>query len=277
MLLKLLDSFSPVKSVADRLGLSQSEEAGQIIRSFIEQGLPLREEMLKRALFIFEQLKSRDPRSARLIALLFDKGIFINAKLFEKFQQVLWETPNSYPESLENRRKKGRDSQHEGERQNEKRRKQQEKERLSKVVRRQIHGKSNEGSLLHLFNHMEAPHDNWIVVPLRFDSKAIPNAPVNGILRLHTGPEGRADMCTCTIYGTREWHFRLNLREGRKKVRLSVEPLPNRKESREIVFKLREKLRNLSFEIDDTISEVIEFSLYDSENRSDIKNIDTLV
>lgn len=277
MLLKLLDSFNPVKSIADRLGLPQSEEAGQIIRSFVEQGLPLREEMLRRALFLFEQLQSREYRSARLIALLFDKGIFVNAKLFEKFQQVLWETPNPYPESLQDRRKKERDPQHEGERQNEKRRKQQEKERLSKVVRRQIHGKSNEGNLLHLFNHMAAPHGNWIVVPLRFDSPAIPNAPANGVLRLHTGPEGMADMCTCSIYGRREWHFRMNLREGKKKVSLSVEPLPNRKERGEIVIKLREKLRNLSFEIDDTISEVVEFSLYDSENGSDIKNIDTLV
>ena len=277
MLLKLLDSGSPVKSLADRLGLPRSEASGQIIRSFVEQGLPLREEMLRGALLLYEQVKNRDPRSARLIALLFDKGIFVNAKQFEKFQQLLWETPNSHPESLEERRKKGRDSQHDEERQNEKRRRQQEKDRLSKVIRRQIHRKGNEGSLLQLFNHMEAAHDNWIVVPLEFHSQSVPDAPGKGVLRLHTGPDGMADMCTCTIFGTREWHFRLKLREGKKLVRLSVEPLPNKRESREIVFKLREKLSNLSFEIDDTISEVVKFSHYDSENKPDIKNIDTFV
>ncbi len=277
MLLKLMDPASPLKSIAERLGLPQGEAAAQIIESFVEQGLPLREEMLRRALLLFEQLKSRDPRSARLIALLLDKGIFISAKQFEKFQQLLWEIPNPSPESLEDRKKRGRDTHHERDRQNEDRRKQQEKEGLSRSIRRQVHRRENDGNLLQLFNHMEAAHDNWIVVPLEFDSLAVPHAPRRGVLRLHTGPGGTADMCACTIYGTKEWHFRLHLREGKKKLRLSIDPLPGKKESREIVFKLREKLRNLSFEIDDTISEVVKFSHYDSENKPDIKNIDTIV
>ena len=275
MFLKMEDSRSPIQHLLYKLDLPKGSSSELLIRSFIEQGMPLKEETLRKALQLMEQLDNRDRRTARLIAMLYDKGMFLTRQQFEKLQQFIFEKQIPLPPSTE-RRKKDHDSDRKESKEREDQRK-KERDKLLKSIKNQINRSSRGDNLLQLFNHLKAPHDNWIVVPLSFDYPAMEDAPRRGVLRIHITTQNMPDMCTFTVFGRREWHFKIKLQPGKERISLAVDPYPSWIPEKEIVNKMREKLSNLSFEIDDTISEMVKFSLFGDSNRQDIKNVDTTI
>ena len=276
LFLKMQDLRSPIQQLMNRLALPDGKVTELIIRSFIEQEMPLKEETLRRAVKLMEQLATKDHRAARLISILYDKGLFITRQQYEKFQQLLLEKQIPHPDTTE-RRKRDNESGRKDTKEKDRQRKRDEQEKLRKDLRTQICRSGDGAKLLQMFNHLKAPHDNWIVIPLSFDYPNRWNAPTRGVLRIHTLGDGTPDMCTFTVFGEREWHFRINLQAGKERISLAIDPSPKGIPEREIVYKMRKKLSNLSFEIDDTISEMVKFSRFGSENRPDIKNIDTVV
>jgi len=276
LFLRILDSRTPVESAIQKFSLPRNDISKMIIEGFIRQGLPLKEEMLRKAVLLLQDIRPPDQQSARLIALLFDKGLFLTRQQFEKFHHLLYDFPVNPQRQAEARRRKQQDSGHEGQKERENRRK-KDKNKVRKLLLQNIQTRGREDNLLQLFNHLEAPHNNWIIVPLSFQTEISENAPDRGVLRLHTVQQGRVDKFTITFSGKRDWHFSGDMSPGKRLIRWNVDPLPDRKGKMEIVSKLREKLSNLSFEIDDTISEVLKFSVYGDEDAPDIKKIDTVI
>lgn len=278
--LRLQASKNVVSQILTAASLPDSKEARMVIDAFFHQGLPLREEMLRKVLRAFLSLPKQSAEAARLMALLFDKGIVLDPQQFERLQQLM-EGPYQYRPAGEaresgKREQGGRRGKHEQE-EREREKKNKTGAISKKSLRRQILRSSNNGNLLQLFNHLEAPHNNWIVIPLLFNEDDPEKPTMEGRLRLHGSPDGVLDRCSLSFFGQHSFHFSMLLSDGRRKIELYMDPLPPKSQRSGIISSLDKKLHNLRFEIDDTIKETRSFSSIQSESLPLVKKIDTIV
>jgi len=276
LFLKVVDNASPLLSLLKSSSLPGTDSAEKIIKSFILQGLPLKKEMLQKAFTLFEEMPRQDEKTARLIALLYDKGLFVTKEQLDRIQHRFLEQPViSTGDAEEHRRKE--DGKGQGRHSGDKKRSSEDQKKLTSIIADQIERKGEDDNFFQLFNHLAAHHNNWIVIPLRFRENDGSDVPAEGLLRLRITKSGRPDMFSISISGNRRWNFRGNLTEGNRRISCSIDPLPDKKLKKVITSKLNEKLRNLSYEFDDTISEMVEFSHYDEDKTVDIRSIDTTV
>ncbi len=272
VVLKVQEQTAVIDSVMDRFSLPHNDQVKLILQAFIQQGLPLREEILQRAILFFTSLKETNKTSARFLALLYDKGIFPDRALFERLQYMLRE-PAAFHQGEE--RQRGNHPGHQEK--NGKKEKENKEKKLEKIKKQIAVQMKNEGpgeNLLQLFNHMKAGGDNWLVFPISFSGE---NVLREGVVRIHTDPAGRTDNFSVSFYGKGEFHFRGSLSSGKRRIAFFMDHPSKSANPSTLISELKKKLHNLSFEIDDTIKGAEIFSPFEGENLTTLKKIDTIV
>ncbi len=297
LLLKIDQEFHALNTILQNSSLGDTPENRALIQAFIAQGLPIREAELTAARKLFLQLESQDTQTARLVALLQDKGLLLTAEQFRRLQSYVWgeEQPGGQEGRQQSRQggqeqhqgqddgqSKGREhsGQHFGQQNGDQQRSGQEtrKNRLSKSVtedvKEQLRLKSTDGRLLHLFNHRQAAHDNWIIIPINFQGED------TGVLRLQVSRLGQTGRFTLTFHinsskSPATWHFAGSCNRDESKVEVYRGRGASGRPAREILSKLEQKLNNLRFEIDDTIKEGIEFDPFGPGSGRAFKRVDT--
>lgn len=299
LLLKIDQHSHALNTILQNSSLGDTPQNRALIQAFIAQGLPIREEGLQSALKLFSQLEVQDARSARLIAILQDKGLLLTADQFRRLQGQVFgdESPYERPQHQNQRgcdhgrqqnsgqqnsgqqnsgQQTGEHSGRQGGQQHS--RPQDRENRLLKSVtgevKEQVQRKDNGGSLLHLFNHKQAEHNNWIIIPISFRSED------TGILRLQLSQQGKPENFTITFnINTAEspatWHFSGRYLPKGSKLQVYRGRHAAGQPNREILLKLQQKLNNLRFEIDDTIREAYEFDPFGPEEGAEFKRVDT--
>lgn len=276
LLLKIDPQSHALNTILQNSALTDTPQNRALVQAFIAQGLPIREESLRSALKLFAQLEVQDGRTARLIAILHDKGLLLTADQFRRLQGQVFgeESPHERPQNH------GQPGDEQGRRHpgQQHSRQQDRNTRLLKSVtgevREQVQRKSSGGSLLHLFNHRQAEHNNWIIIPLKFQYED------TGVLRLQLSRMGKPDNFTITFNLKSAdlpatWHFSGRCRPNGSKLRVYRGRHAAGKPDREILSKLQQKLNNLRFEIDDTIREACEFDPFGPEEGTAFKRVDT--
>lgn len=282
LLLKIDPQSHALNTILQNSALTDTPQNRTVVQAFIAQGLPIREESLRSALKLFAQLEVQDSRTARLIAILQDKGLLLTADQFRRLQGQVFgeESPHERPQNQGQGQHQGQTGDEQGRRQpgQQHSRQQDRKTKLLKSVtgevKEQVQRKSNGGSLLHLFNHRQAEHNNWIIIPLNFRSED------TGVLRLQLSQLGKPDNFTITFNlksaeSPATWHFAGRCRPNGSKIQVYRGRHAAGKPDREILSKLQQKLNNLRFEIDDTIREAYEFDPFGPEEGTAFKRVDT--
>ncbi len=281
LLLKIDHQSHAIKTLLQHSSLADTPQNRALLQAFMAQGLPIREAELKSARTLFSQLETQNTQTARLVALLVDKGLLLSAEQFRRLQSWVWgqeysEQRGGQPEQQHSEQHSG---QHSGQQGQQQRSHQETREsRLSKIVtedvKEQLQSTSADASLLHLFNHRQARHDNWIIIPINFQSDD------TGVLRLQLSSMGKPGRFTLTFHinsseSPAEWHFAGFCWAEQGKIDVYRGRHTSGRPDREILSKLQQKLNNLRFEIDDTIREASEFDPFGPGEGTAFKRVDT--
>mgnify|MGYP006286024187 CR=1 FL=1 len=302
LLLKIDQQFHALNTILENSSLKDTPENRALIQAFMAQGLPIREADLQAAHKLFSQLETQNAQAARLVAVLQDKGLLLTAEQFRRMQSYIWGEEQyggqeGRQESRQQSHQEGREQhegreqrqegqgrrqhpgQHSGQEADQKRQRQPARKiELSKSVtedvKEQLGHRTTDGTLLHLFNHRHANHDNWIIIPIKFQGED------RGVLRLQVSRMGRAGRFTLTFHlktsnSTATWHFAGSCGQDGSKVEVYRGSGASGRPASEILSKLQQKLNNLRFEIDDTIKEGIEFEPFGPGGGSAFKRVDT--
>jgi hypothetical protein len=267
--LRLLETEKLARHALSNLSLPLTEEHKNVVAAMIKTGLPLKEELIARLVQQYRSLPGQDAFSARVLALLADKELLFSLEDIEKLIRSL--TGAVEREGREGhrdpRRQRGR-----GESGGRRREDKDRSRPSASDIRATVERSGGEEGVLAMFNHMRGRHDNWIVVPF------VPEAGgETAVLRFRIDASDTISRFSFSIIGEESWHF-----EGKpagKTPRLVVycsDPNVRAKSSR-VVERLRKKLHNLSYEIDDTIRETTEFEPFVSETSTDVRGVDTRV
>ncbi len=289
LLLKIDQQSHAINTVLHTSSLPDTENSRMIIQAFIAQGLPLREEHLKSALKLFSQLETKNQSVARLIAVIHDKGLLLTSEQLRRIQSYVWgEDPEQQHQSNDQEgNSHNRQSGHkEGSEQRRRREKhsEQHKNKIKNRIQEYAAHKGTESSLLQLFNHKQASHQNWIIIPLSFKGYRENDVPDTGVLRLQVTKNGVPAQFTLTLkyVDEAEWHFTGKIGSTSSKIRVyssnhnkTIRPDAIDRMNQKILSKLQKKLNNLPFEIDDTIREASEFNPFGTEAGSLLKRVDT--
>lgn len=281
LLLKIDHQWHAFKTLLQHSALADTPQNRVLLQAFMAQGLPIRESELNAAHKLFSQLETRNAQTARLVALLQDKGLILSAEQFRRLQSWVW--GEEYTDQRGGNSGQQHSEQHSGQhagQQGQQQRSNQEsrKNRLSKNVtedvKEQLQSTCTEGSLLHLFNHRQARHDNWIIIPINFQSED------TGVLRLQISPLGKPGRFTLTFHinssdSPADWHFAGGCGTIEPKIEVYRGRNASGRPDREILSKLQQKLNNLRFEIDDTIREASEFDPFGPGKETAFKRVDT--
>ncbi|MFO7730809.1 MAG: hypothetical protein R6V86_08595 [Spirochaetia bacterium] len=302
LLLRIDRQAHALNNILQTSNLPDTQTSRMLIHAFIAQGLPLREERLRAALKLFSQLEVKDSATSRLLAIAYDKGLFLTPEQMKRLQLLVFggeygrregssaqpEQQDSGPGHSPNEQSSGREQSQE--RQGQQRQDQADQHKrgynpklIEKDLHTQITSRGSEASLLHLFNHIQANHKNWIIIPLSFKPMPAAEAPAeedSGVLRLELDPDGRPQQFTLTFKLYREpepsiWHFAGKITKPESKIHIYRGNREQGRPNAEILSRLHKKLNNLSFEIDDTIREASEFDPFGMEDISLLKRVDT--
>jgi len=311
LLLKIDRQAHALNTILQTSNLPDTQTSRMLIQAFIAQGLPLREERLRAALKLFSQLEVKDSATSRLLAIAYDKGLFLTPEQMKRLQLLVLggeygrregapaqheqqdtgqgqgqdqgqNSDREQPQGRQGRQKQGNNPE-EGARQSSVRRPKQLQKLIEQELRRQITRRGSGASLLHLFNHIQANHKNWIIIPLSFKPTQAVEAPPeedSGVLRLQLDSEGRPQQFTLTFMLHMEperstWHFAGQITDSQSKIHIYRGNREQGRPNDEILSRLGKKLNNLSFEIDDTIREASEFNPFGTEDISLLKRVDT--
>jgi hypothetical protein len=276
--LKVQEPFTAAQSVIDRYSFPDTTETRLIIQSFMEQGIALKEEIITRAVQFFRSFRPLNRKNGRLLALLYDKGIYPGKEEFSRFLEVLGEPGENndrdsrQPRYREGNRNQGNDA--DGYKEKSSSRQGNTQKELVKSIKDQMERRDNGRSLLQLFNHLKARENNWTVFPLYFDpERGIEKA----VARLHIDRLGRTDSFSLSFYGKQEYHFRGTLKGKERRIELYMDGDGGASGPGGNIEELRKKLHNLSFEIDDTIKGTERFSAFGGEDLHDLREIDTIL
>ena len=304
LLLKIDRQAHALNTILQNSNLPDTQTSRMLIQAFMAQGLPLREEHLRAALKLFSQLEVKDSATSRLLAIAYDKGIFLTPEQMKRMQLLVlggeYGRREGTPSQQEQQDSGRGQTQDQGQGQNSDREQPQGRQGrqrqdqthqhkrdynlklIEQDLQKQIARRGSGDSLLHVFNHIQANHKNWIIIPLSFTPMPVAEESQtdSGILRLQLDTEGRAQQFTLTFMLSSEtepseWHFAGEITIPQSKIRIYR---GNRKQGRpndEILSRLHKKLNNLSFEIDDTIREASEFNPFGTEDISLLKRVDT--
>ncbi|MDZ7793466.1 MAG: hypothetical protein U5P10_07145 [Spirochaetia bacterium] len=140
----------------------------------------------------------KDSATSRLLAIAYDKGLFLTPEQMKRLQLLVFGgeygrregTPaqqeqqdaghgHEQPQGRQGRHRQGQSSdQRQGnnsenrtaqsQNQSSVRRTEQLQKLIEQDLHRQITRRGSGASLLHLFNHIQANHKNWIIIPLSF-------------------------------------------------------------------------------------------------------------
>ncbi len=277
LLLKIDQQSYAFKTLLQHSSLADTPHNRALLQAFMAQGLPIREAELKSARTLFSQLETQNAQTARLVALLQDKGLPLSAEQFKRLQSWVW--GEEYTEQRGGNPGQQHSQQHSGQHGQQQRsdreaRKNQLSKNVTEEVKEQLQSTSTKGSLLHLFNHRQARHDNWIIIPINFQSED------TGVLRLQVSALGKPGRFTLTFHlnssnSPAEWHFAGDCGAVESKIRVFRGRHASGRPDREILSKLQQKLNNLRFEIDDTIREASEFDPFGPGEGTALKRVDT--
>jgi len=309
LLLKIDQQSHALNSILQNSSLADTAQNRALLQAFVAQGLPLREESLKTAFKLFYQLEVQDKATARLLAILQDKGLLLTPDQIKRLQVYVFgeehdqrdphhnknndsgqnNQQNQNNQSREHGRQgsEQRGGEHKGTEQNNSGQEGSGRQSRRKVgpgvsatvglLKEQILRRGEGDPLLHLFNHRKAAHQNWIVVPLSFKNyrefDTQKDIPDTGIVRLELSPEGKPLQFTLSLEDL--WHFSGKMSPIISKIRVYQGKNGHRDVNKEILSKLRQKLNNLPFEIDDTIREASEFNPFGIGAPSSFKRVDT--
>jgi len=299
LLLKIDRQAHALNNILQTSNLPDTQTSRMLIQAFIAQGLPLREERLRAALKLFSQLEVKDSATSRLLAIVYDKGLFLTPEQMKRLQLLVFgegdsrregstaqqeqqdtghgqnqqDTEREPPQGRQGRQRQDQTNQH---------KRGYNPKLIEQNLHTQITSRGAGASLLHLFNHIQARHNNWIIIPLSFTptQAAEEFQTDSGILRLQLDPEGRPQQFSLTflLYSSSElstWHFAGKITNPQSKIHIYRGSREQGRPNAEILSRLHKKLNNLSFEIDDTIREASEFDPFGMEDISLLKRVDT--
>jgi len=177
--------------------------------------------------------KKDDRKLIKILLLLIDKEIPINDKNIE---DIFTYTEKRGTENTENHNKK----------RSIKKIRKVDKESIKEDIKNQIIKTDTGNELLKYFNHKIAKHDNWLIIPLRFNY----NRPGQGVLKLKLNDRFIITNIVFTLWDGNDWEFSLvKSGEGRKIKIIGPKNLSWR-ESLPFI-KLKEKLYNMDIIFDD--------------------------
>jgi len=309
LLLKIDQQSHALNTILQNSSIADTAQNRLVLQAFVAQGLPLREESLKFAFKTFYQLDVQDKATARLLAVLQDKGLLLTPEQIKRLEVYVFgedyhrrdpqnskngdpgrnnqHNQNDQPRDHGRHGSGGRGSGQKGAEQKGTDQSGSDGQNRRKVnssvsstiglLKAQISRRGEGDPLLHLFNHRKSAHHNWIIVPLSFENyretdtqNAVPDT---GILRLELNPNGNPLQFTLSIGDL--WHFAGKMGTKSNKIRIYNARSGQRDVNKKILSKLQEKLNNLPFEIDDTIREASEFNPFGIEAHSSFKRVDT--
>ncbi len=145
--------------------------------------------------------------------------------------------------------------------------------RIARALREQLRDDQAESSPLSLFNHHRGQHDNWIILPFAL---LVGNRNLRGSVRFLLSPAGRPQQCSIVVAGEGD-HPRVSFAlRGERPRRLAwyldgAQSVPSQLRAaalRELPA-LRENLRNLGTEVDDTMRDGDRFDGFTEEHGLD--------
>lgn len=282
--LKVQEPPTAAQSVIERFALPDNAQVRLIVQAFMEQGTALKEEILNRAIRFFRTFQPVNRKNARLLALLFDKGIYPDHDSFTRFLDLLREPGGNFYQNPG--QKDGRGSSQENKKDPGREQDEKKEKEVALSIAAKMQRKGPGDNLLQLFNHLRAGGENWLVFPIDFTSnKDIdPDKTIKkGIVRLHLDAVGRTDSFSVSFYGKKEYHFRGGLTAPQRRINFfmdrnsGTEAEGRNVEGIRIIEELRKKLHNLSFEIDDTIKGTEKFFPFGEDDLPEVRKIDTIV
>ncbi|MFO7848652.1 MAG: hypothetical protein R6V67_01720 [Spirochaetia bacterium] len=265
--LRLMDADKLARHALSELRLPVTADYKNIVDSLIKTGLPLKEELITGLMRQYDSLSRQDFVSARILAVLFDKGLSFSSEDIESLIRAVGGPLEEREENRRRRREKERDgSQEDGGK--------EKKNGLpnSTEIRRQVERSEGDGGVLPLFNHIKGSHEHWVVVPF-----SITGREDKAVLRFCIDDGSKVGRFTFSVYGKKTWHFEgIDTGKTRRLVVYSNDR-GVKENPRRIVGELRKKLHNLPWEIDDTIRETSDFDPFVSEKNTDVHGVDTQV
>jgi hypothetical protein len=263
-----------------RQGMPVNSANLRIVDSFMQSGLPLREELVSYAVKLLKTLSQRERRGvSRFLAVMIDKGIRPSPEEAENIFSSVVESGGTGGESSGRRKSRHRDRSDSNE-QNGGEGSEPDGEEGGAVapeagdIRAQCFRTSENGeNRLQLWNHSAGARDNWIVIPVAWEHAG---ERLEGRLRLRLR-KGTADRFTFSVYARQRWHFSADLSGEHRTLTLYTDSDNGVGQGERIVELLKENLHNEEFEIDDTIKREEEFDLFDPGTRAEWRGIDRVV
>ena len=278
------------------LGLPDDRLSRLAIVALQETGLPATPEMARPVRAGLERSGSANSHLARLLALLADRHLELPAEILESLYRVCegWieseggesggngqgegrrrtgegrqEQVGLAPEEPETRQRPAKSKWIEvgptvGDR--------SERSTIAWALRKQLQGDRSEPSLLSLFNHHRPDHDNWIILPFAL---RVGERDLRGSVRFLLNSQGKPAQCSVVVAGEGEApRASFAIRGGRSRRLVwyldGLASLPKHLRSAALreLPPLRENLRNLGIEVDDTMRDGDQFDGFTEERGS---------
>jgi len=178
------------KRIAAQLGLQPSPDVRAVISALMSSGMSIQPARVEQILSLFMKLRTRSASTARILAMLDDRGINLSADQIEQLIQELGANGGAGSESgsgssdPRDQQERGTNSQvHES---SAPAPQLVEPEALSARLAELLHyfverTSSPDSHLLQLFNHVVAEHDHWIAIPFGYN---LDDMAVHGSLRV---------------------------------------------------------------------------------------------
>jgi hypothetical protein len=269
---KNFDSFS---ALFKELGLSNNATSRQIVEAIQRSKLPFKPELIE---LIVKQIGSKrqdEEMWIRLAVLLSDKKLFLPEPLLEGFFALI--SPPREREKGSERRKRDDTNQEEREDQEENSLRQKIEDALKKNLIRRTPGSSSVSAPLLLFNHLQAEHDNWLLLPF---SLAIEESNYSGSIRLKTDELMKTIEKAVIAVATplSNWTFVIdNMDSAKKTMQIFCDNALLVEDAAEKHPRFCEKLRKLGVESVDTIREEGSWDGFSSGEETVYKKIDTVI
>ena len=261
--LRAVSDSPPLSSRLAEAGVPDDELTRLVVMALRRSRMSLEPARILALRELLARLRNPDALRTRLAVMAADKGLKVSADFVEDLAELVHGGGGRQGRSRERRRQ--RDPAESG-----------READAGRQIAEQCSRREDVGMPIHLFNHRIADHENWIIVPYLAHGD---EGTIQGSIRVRTAPDGRTDRANITaLSGDRTWQFRLNRRaEGRWDVRLVCNKPPDGAGHRRETRALREKLRNMGFDLDDNIGQTEDSDGFDSDAAGMFAGIDTLV
>ncbi len=154
-----------------QFGVPEDSVTRILIQALQNGGLKIDMQQLAKARAVYTRLKKKGSTSAGLLVSLISKGFEPDSKFVETFMGFLEQHTQYHGDKGQGRqRKRGETT--------------APAAGIEAELRSQIENFGEHGELLHLFNHIKAQHENWIVIPYRVSQE---DDVVSGTIRFRTG------------------------------------------------------------------------------------------